>query len=173
METLFYLAAAVAVVSTVLMITRMNAVSALLYLIVSLFAVALVFLLLGAPFVAALEVLTYAGAVMVLFVFVVMLFNVAHWSRGDEQRWLASGAWLGPLALCLVLAGELLWLIAGGAPGGQAAARVGPAAVGAALYGPYLLSIELVSLLLLAGLVGAYHLGRREEDEGSERRSGR
>ena len=70
---------AVAIVSTALMITRLNAVHALLYLIVSLLAVAVVFYTLGAPFVAALEVIIYAGAIMVLFVFVVMMLNL-----GDE-----------------------------------------------------------------------------------------
>ena len=78
MTFLFYLAAAIAVLSTVMVITRLNAVHALLYFIVSLFAVALIFFLLGAPFVAALEVIIYAGAIMVLFVFVVMLLNLGR-----------------------------------------------------------------------------------------------
>ena len=76
MEVAFYIAAIVAIVSTVLTITRLNAVHALLYLIVSLLAVAVVFYALGAPFVAALEVIIYAGAIMVLFVFVVMMLNL-------------------------------------------------------------------------------------------------
>ena len=73
----FYVAAAIAIVSTVLMITRLNAVHALLYLVVSLLAVATVFFILGAPFVAALEVIIYAGAIMVLFIFVMMMLK--HW----------------------------------------------------------------------------------------------
>ena len=76
MEVAFYIAAIVAIVSTVLTITRLNAVHALLYLIVSLLAVAVVFYTMGAPFVAALEVIIYAGAIMVLFVFVVMMLNL-------------------------------------------------------------------------------------------------
>jgi NADH-quinone oxidoreductase subunit J len=158
--TPFDLAAAVAVIATFLAITRIGAVSALLYLNVSLMAVAVVFLLIGAPFAAALEILVYAGAIIVLFVFVIMLFNVAHWSAGEERAWLRSGTWAGPAALTLVLAGELLAALAG--PGGAAApGAVGPKAVGEALFGALVLGVEMVSLLLLAGLVGAYHIGRR------------
>jgi len=76
MEFAFYIAAAVAVISTVMAITRLVAVHALLYLIVSLLAVAVVFYTMGAPLVAALEVIIYAGAIVVLFVFVVMMLNV-------------------------------------------------------------------------------------------------
>jgi NADH-quinone oxidoreductase subunit J len=76
MNTTFYLAAVVAVLATVMALTRLNAVHALLYLIVSLLAVSLVFFTLGAPFIAALEVIIYAGAIMVLFVFVIMMLNL-------------------------------------------------------------------------------------------------
>ena len=78
MELAFYIAGAVAVIATLLMLTRANVVHALLYLIVSLLAVAVVFYTLGAPFVAALEVIVYAGAIMVLFVFVVMMLNLGE-----------------------------------------------------------------------------------------------
>ena len=78
MKIVFYIAGAVAILSTALMLTRLNAVHALLYLIVSLLAVSVVFYTLGAPFVAALEVIIYAGAIMVLFVFVVMMLNLGE-----------------------------------------------------------------------------------------------
>ena len=78
MNILFYLAALVAVVATAMVITRLNTVHALLYMIVSLLALALVFYTLGAPFVAALEIIIYAGAIMVLFVFVVMMLNLGE-----------------------------------------------------------------------------------------------
>jgi NADH-quinone oxidoreductase subunit J len=159
--TAFGLAAAVAVVATFLAITRIGAVSALLYLNVSLMAVAVVFLLIGAPFAAVLEILVYAGAIMVLFVFVIMLFNVAHWSAGEERDWLRSGAWAGPAALTLVLAGELLAVLAGRGGAAPPGGAVGPKEVGKTLFGVYVLGVEMVSLLLLAGLVGAYHIGRR------------
>lgn len=76
MNVVFYVAAAVAVLSTVMVIVRLNAVHSLLYLVVSLVSVSLIFFVLGAPFIAALEVIIYAGAIMVLFVFVIMMLNL-------------------------------------------------------------------------------------------------
>src|SRR5208283_5927867 len=78
MELIFYIAGAVAILSTILMLTRLNLVHALLYLIVSLLAVAVDFFALGAPFAAALEAIVYAGAIMVLFLFVVMMLNIGR-----------------------------------------------------------------------------------------------
>ncbi|HEY6000070.1 MAG TPA: NADH-quinone oxidoreductase subunit J [bacterium] len=158
----FHVTAAVAIVATALALTRISAVNALLYLIVSLLAAAVAFLQLAAPFAAALEALVYAGAIIVLFVFVILMFDFAHWSAGEEQRWLRGGGWAGPAALTLVLAAELAALLAGGAPAPAAApAALAPKQVGATLFGAYLVAVELVSLLLVAGLVGAYHVGRR------------
>src|SRR5512139_3697988 len=96
MTVLFYLSAAVAVLATVLVITRTNAVHALLYLIVSLLAIALIFFILGAPFVAALEVIIYAGAIMVLFIFVIMMLNLGGPHAREESRLLTPGVWIGP-----------------------------------------------------------------------------
>jgi len=92
----FYLAGAVALIATLLVVTRHDTIHALLYLIVSLFAVAVVFYTLGAPFVAALEVIVYAGAIIVLFLFTVMLLNIGHEAEGDERRRLRPVSWLGP-----------------------------------------------------------------------------
>src|SRR5262245_4086901 len=160
MNAVFYIAAAVAVISTVMVITRLNAIHALLYLIVSLLAVAVVFFTLGATFAAALEVITYAGAIMVLFVFVVMLLNVGPQSTLQESQWLSPKSWIGPAILALVLVGELAFIIARGSLRAPAAGPVEPKQVGVHRLGPYLLGVELASLLLLAGIVGAYHLGR-------------
>ena len=85
MTIVFYISGAVAIPSTALMITRLHAVHALLYLIVSLLAVSVVFYTLGAPFIAALEVIVYAGAIMVLFVFVVMLLNLGEQAARAER----------------------------------------------------------------------------------------
>ncbi|MEJ2722156.1 MAG: NADH-quinone oxidoreductase subunit J [bacterium] len=167
----FVTVAAVAVAATLMTITRANAVHALLYFIVSLFATALMFFLLGAPFAAALEVIVYAGAIMVLFIFVVMLLNLGPESVAGERRLLSPRAWIGPTVLVLVLCAELIVTLAAGilpAPG--AAGAVGPQAVGTTLFGPYVLGVELASMLLLAGLVGAYHLGRRRNDAGGPQR---
>ena len=167
MQFTFYLSATIAVIATLMVITRLNAVHALLYLIVSLLAVALIFYTLGAPFAAALEVIIYAGAIVVLFVFVVMMLNLGEAAIEQERRWLNPGLWIGPAVLSLILLIELLYmLIAGQGDQPTTAGVVGSKAVGSALYGPYLLAVELASMLLLSGLVGAYHLGRRERGVG-------
>lgn len=161
MNVLFYVGSVIAVVATLLVITRRNAVHAVLFLVVSLFAVALVFVSLGAPFVAALEVIVYAGAVMVLFVFVVMLLNVSPRTIEQESSWLRGTVWAVPVVLGVILLLALAAILLGRSTP-LAGMVIGPVNVGAALYGPYLIGVELASLLLLAGVVGAYHLGRRE-----------
>src|SRR5919197_6637605 len=101
MQFTFYLAAAVAVVATLMVITRLNAVHELLYLIVSLLAIALIFYILGAPFAAALEVIIYAGAIVVLFVFVVMMLNLGEIAAAQERQWLPPRIWIGPTILAV------------------------------------------------------------------------
>src|SRR5579862_6368792 len=157
MEIVFYIAGALAVASTVLMLTRLNAVHALLYLVVSLLAVAIVFYVLGAPFVATLEVIIYAGAIMVLFIFVMMMLNLGERATEIERSWVSPTAWVGPAILAAVLLIELCLTLSG-----RSASQIrgaDPKQVALSLYGPYLLGVELVSMLLLAGIVGAYHLG--------------
>jgi len=150
---LFYIAAVVAVLSTLMVVTRSNLVHALLYLVVSLFAVAVVFYTLGAPFVAALEVIVYAGAIMMLFLFAVMLLSLSAASVVRVPGW----AWVGPGILVAVLLAELVYGLTRQSPP-LAGVQVPPAAVGAALYGPYVLGVELASMLLLAALIGARHV---------------
>ena len=163
----FWVTAAVALISTVLTVTGRNPVHALLYLIVSLLAVALIFFLMGAPFAALLEVIVYAGAIMVLFVFVVMMLNLGDQAVANERQLLAPRAWLGPAILCAILLSQLWTLMHQGsmAAGGELSPvlrEVTAKEVGIALYGPYLLAVELASMLLLGALVAAYHLGRNE-----------
>ena len=112
METAFYIAGAVAIISTVLTITRLNAVHALLYLMVSLLAVAVAFYTMGAPLVAALEVIIYAGAIMVLFVFVVMMLNLGKRAVESERRLMQGKIWVGPSVLSALLIVEVVYLIA-------------------------------------------------------------
>jgi NADH-quinone oxidoreductase subunit J len=162
MNIVFYLAGGVAVVSSIMVITRLNAMHALLYLVVSLLSVALVFLTLGAPFVAALEVIIYAGAIMVLFVFAIMLLNLGPQTAEQESQWFTPGIWRGPLLLGAILGVELGYVFLSGGSQFGAGEVTDPQQVGVALFGPYAIGVELASLLLLAGLVGAYHLGRRE-----------
>ncbi len=160
MTILFYIAAAVAVLATLLVITQRNLVHALLYLVVSLFAVAVVFYTLGAPFVAALEVIVYAGAIMMLFVFAVMLLNLQATSPLRVPR----TAWLGPAVLVAVLLAEVIYALSVETRP-LAGAEVGPKAVSEALYGPYVLAVELASMLLLAALVAATHVAARAREE--------
>jgi NADH-quinone oxidoreductase subunit J len=170
MTIAFYLAGAVALAATIMVITRTNAVHALLYLVLSLLAVALVFFALGAPFIAALEVMVYAGAIMVLFIFVIMMLNLGPAGVARERAWLPARVFIGPAILAAVLLIDLLVLLKYGAAPMPPTARavIAPKAVSLALFGPYLLTIELASFVLLAGLVGAYHLGRREKKDGSD-----
>jgi NADH-quinone oxidoreductase subunit J len=159
MTSIFFLSAAVAIVATVLAITRTNAVHSLLYFICSLLATAVMFFVLGAPFVAALVVIINAGAIMVLFVFVVMMLNIGPQSAPLEKAWLRPRAWVGPVLLVGLLAMELLYSLLRYRDM-TIAAVIPPKEVGMALFGRYLLGVELASMLLLAGLLGAYHLGR-------------
>jgi NADH-quinone oxidoreductase subunit J len=162
MQIAFYIAAGVALFSTVMTITRLNAVHALLYLVVSLLATAVAFFTLGAPLVAALEVIIYAGAIVVLFIFVVMLLNVGEQATETERRRIAPGIWTVPAILAAVLIAEVAYL-AWGAGDLRTGRMVGPKEVGLSLFGTYLLGVELASMLLLGGLVGAYRLGTRKE----------
>ena len=157
---LFYIAATVSLVSTVLAVTRYNAAHALIYLIISLLASAIIFFLVGAPFAAVLEVVIYAGAIMVLFVFVIMMLNLGASGDVAEHVLLRPGMWIFPSILCLVLFAEVIYVLQGSEHMLDGTV-VGPKAVGLELFGPYVLAVEIASMLLLAGLVGAYHLGRR------------
>jgi NADH-quinone oxidoreductase subunit J len=97
---------------------------------------------------------------MVLFVFVMMMLNLGPQTIGQERQWLPARIWIGPLLLTVLLTLEVLYAI-GRSSTMPPVVVVGPRAVGIALFGPYALGVEIASMLLLAGLVGAYHLGRR------------
>ncbi len=164
MEILFYIAAAVTFLATSRVITHVHPVHALLYLVVALIALALIFYLLGAQFAAALEIIIYGGAIMVLFIFVVMLLGPLADER--ERSWMTPTAWVGPSILALVLLGEVGYLIAVGDHTPSVIAETRQKGISIALYGPYIIGVELASMLLLPGLIGAYHLGRRFSREG-------
>jgi len=157
----FYIAAAVAIVATMLVVTGRNAVHSLLYLVVSLLAVAVIFFTLGAPFIGVLEIIIYAGAIMVLFIFVVMMLNLGSKAIAAESALLTRGIWWGPGLLSLGLAIAVLTVIIQKGPEAFTQQIVSPKTVALALFGPYALVVELASVLLLAGLIGAWHLARR------------
>jgi len=165
-ETLFYITGFLALLSTLMVVTRDNAIHALLYLVVSLLALSLCFYLLGAPFAAALEIIVYAGAIMVLFVFAVMMFDLNEQDIQRERGWLAGGYWLGPAIITGLLFIEVIMVLMElpNSPVGPVR-EVSAKQVGMALFGPYLLAVEIASFLLLAGLVGAYHLAKPDKME--------
>ncbi len=161
----FYLMALVAIVSTVRVVTNTNPVHALLSLIISLLAVAGIFMIVGAPFAGALEIIVYAGAIMVLFVFVVMMLNLGQNTVEQESKWLTSSAWAYPALMSFLMGLILVWMLksdyttAGTIMGAQV---VGPKEVGTSLFTQYLLLVEVAAMLLLGALVAAFHLGKRE-----------
>lgn len=165
MEFTFFAAGIVALAATLRVITCANSVHALLYLIVSLLAVAIDFYALGAPFAATLEVVVYAGAVMVLFVFVVMMLNLNAETTARERHWTRPALWVGPGAMAAILLFAMLGALIEGPAIGSIDGQVLTAnAVGANLFGPYVLVVELAAFLLLAALVVAAHVGRDETD---------
>src|SRR5277367_3414447 len=111
MVTAFYMASAVAILATIMVISSYNIVHALLYLVISFLAVAVVFFVLGAPFVAALEVIVYAGAIVVLIIFVIMMLSLKKESTEQEKQWLTMKIWIGPAILAFLLMGELIYII--------------------------------------------------------------
>lgn len=163
MDIAFYISAVIAIASTIMVITRTNAVHALLYLIVSLLAVAVVFFTLGAPFIAALEVIVYAGAIMVLFIFVVMMLNLGEKSEESERKLLSGKIWIGPGILSLILLMEFIYLLANGVPERLQENVIPPSEVSITLFTKYVLGVELAAMLLMAGVIGAYHIGRKRK----------
>jgi len=156
---LFYLIAALMIVSTGLAITRKNMVHAVLYLVVSFMAGSLLFFLLGAPLLAILQVIIYAGAIMVLFLFIVMMIKVdPEADRGYSARTYLAVA--GVSGIYFAAAILLMRFSGAAARRPMAAAIASPADFGRYVFTHHWLAIEIVSLLLLVVLVGALHLGQ-------------
>jgi NADH-quinone oxidoreductase subunit J len=162
MNIFFYIAAIVAMTSTVMAISRRNAVHALLYLILSLLAVSVVFYLLEAPFIAALEVIIYAGAIMVLFIFVTMMLNIGL-ERNMEKAWLNPRMWIFPSVLAAILLINLILAFKNVQSISIDKQTVIPKQVGISLFSTYLLAVEIAGIILMAGVIGAYHLGSQKK----------
>lgn len=163
MPVLFYIASVVAIVSTVMVITRYQPIHALLYLVVSFLAMAMIFLSLGAPFVAILEIILYAGAIIVLLIFVVMMLNLGRDTALQERQWLQPKTWVGPSILCLVLLTDLVILLLRGSEAPMQVRPVPMRTVSLVLYKEYVIAVELAGFLLMAGIVGAAHISKHKK----------
>ena len=156
---LFYILAAVTIVATGFAVTEKHTVHAIVYLVTSFFALAVVFYLLGAPLVAVFEVIIYAGAIMVLFMFVIMMLDLGHPERVTRP---GVRDWWPALVLGGIVLAAIVSLLAAGE---QAAAprlpSVGIREFGRALFQKYGIAVEIISMQLLFALVGALYLGRR------------
>ena len=163
----FYSLAAVAIFASLRVVTQANPVHAILSMIVSLLAIAGIFFVIGAPFAGALEIVVYAGAIMVLFVFVIMMLNLGMRNDEREERWLDAGTWAIPTGLTIIIAVVLYAMI--GLNHDEAAviggSTISAKAVGTVLFTKYIMLIEVAALLLLAALVAAYHLGKESIDD--------
>lgn len=160
----FYIAAIVAIVSTVMVITRLNAFHALLYLVVSLLSVAIIFYIVGAPFIAALEVITYAGAIMILFIFVIMMLNLGKKAVENERSILNSKMWLGPGILAAILFFEFFYIFFANQGYNVSEEIITPKQVGLSLFTTYIIGVEIAAMMLMAGVIGAYHLGYKKKE---------
>ena len=134
-------------------------------LVATFFFLAGIYVLLWAHTIAVLQVLVYAGAIMVLFVFVVMMLNLGERAAAAERAWLSPGMWIGPSILAAILIAEVTYIVTRVSPSSQQMV-ITPKQLGVTLFGPYLIGVELASILLLAGLVGAYHLGWQNPEKG-------
>lgn len=156
---LFYMLAAVVLVGTLFAITARQAVRAIVYLVTSFFALALIFYLLGAPLVAAFEVIIYAGAIMVLFLFVIMMLDLGH---PEKMSFPKFSDWWPALLLFGVLLGSVAVIVSVRQPApssGFTGITVRDFSV--ALFSRYGVAVEVISMQLLFALVGALYLGRR------------
>ena len=163
---LFYILAALILGTTAMAVTRRNLVHAVVYLVLSFFGTAMLFYLFGAPLLAALEVIIYAGAIMVLFLFIIMMMRLDR----AREHFLPARQWLPALAVVLVymLAGGLMLFSEAVDDGVLRTAIAEPRGFGIFLFQRHWLAVEIVSLLLLVALIGALHLGQRARIEARE-----
>jgi len=163
----FYLFAFIAVVASLLVIAQRNPIYSVLLLIASFGALSGLYVLLDAPFVAVIQIIVYAGAIMVLFLFVVMLLNAPHEDTDYDERvhpLLRPGPMRLGALLALVLAAELWWALTRSGDSGRfpAGAVASVRAIGQSLFTEYAFPFEVTSILILVAMVGAVLLARRE-----------
>ncbi|GAB4321099.1 MAG: NADH-quinone oxidoreductase subunit J [Candidatus Zixiibacteriota bacterium] len=163
-QIIFWVCAIVAVAAALRVVLLRNPIVSVLHLIVTLVALAVIFLQLSAEFIAALQIIIYAGAIMVLFLFIVMMLNLRRDEFGEDR--LPGVRFLGGLAFAAMLT-QLVIMFTGGSSGSRAATVAegfgGIQAVGRELFGDYLLPFELTSVLLLAAVIAAVVVGRHRK----------
>ncbi len=157
---LFYILATVTVIATVLAIVEKHPVHAIVYLVTSFFSLAVIFYLLAAPLIAMFEVIIYAGAVMVLFMFVIMMLDLG---RPDEARRPALRQWLLPLLLGGIILLSIGALAVAPSRAPALAHVVSVREFSVTLFSRYGVAIEIISMQLLFAVVGALYLGRRRK----------
>ena len=157
---LFYILAAVTVTATIFAICEKHPVHAIVYLVTSFFALAVIFYLLAAPLIAMFEIIIYAGAVMVLFMFVIMMLDLGHPEDAKRPGLLH---WLPALLMAGLILASLLLLLSSriAAPAVTAVVTVREFAL--TLFRSYGVAIEIISMQLLFAVVGALYLGRRRK----------
>ncbi|QFQ32007.1 NADH-quinone oxidoreductase subunit J [Buchnera aphidicola] len=159
MNFVFYICAFVSIISTFLVIIQKNAVYALLYLIISILSISGIFFTIGAFFAGALEVIIYAGAILVLFIFVVMMLNLGKKDDIKEKKNLHPVFWITPSFLTLILFLLMTYVIFFLKEKKIEFFLMNTKMIGVNLFGPYLLLVELASFLLLSALVVVFHIG--------------
>lgn len=163
----FIFAAALALVGAIMMVTRRNPIHGALWLIVAFFSIAVIYITLNAQFIAVAQVIVYAGAIMMLIVFVIMLI---HLETGFAYKTKLSGPKTLGAVITVILFIEIaaaVLTLRSKAPQAAATSPVGTVAdVGTALYGKYLFPFEIASVLLLVGIIGAVILARRGGKKG-------
>lgn len=171
-EILFFIAAAVTLISATLTVTAHNAVHALLYLVVTMLAIALIFFLLGSSFAAALQIIVYAGAIMVLFIFVTMMLHQGKKSLLEERQLYQISHSVGAFVLAGILLVELIYMLNSFthplilnqlSQGDYQILTLSVKQLGMALYGPYQLLVVIAALMLLSALISAIHIARRQK----------
>ena len=159
-QALFYILATVTVVATILAVAEKHPVHAIVYLVTSFFSLAVIFYLLAAPLIAMFEVIIYAGAVMVLFMFVVMMLDLGN--PGEAGRPTLRHCLPALLLAGITLVSLVLLVIGRGAEEGPDVLQVVSIRdFAATLFGRYGVAIEIISMQLLFAIVGALYLGRR------------
>ncbi|QIQ41210.1 MAG: NADH-quinone oxidoreductase subunit J [Buchnera aphidicola (Aphis urticata)] len=163
MNFAFYTCSFIAIISTLLVIIQKNAVYALLYFIVSILSISGIFFTIGAFFAGALEVIIYAGAIIVLFIFVIMMLNLGNKDDIKEKKYLHPIFWVVPSCLTLILFLSMTYVIFFLKEKKIEFFFMNTKTIGINLFGPYLLLVELASFLLLSALVVVFHIGTEKK----------